>query len=118
MITDFQSAAGIFRNSKWTPYPVCKLIYPRTQILVTSSESVERELERTLIKIGDRLIELRKRAGYTSHETFAFDHDLPRVQYWRLESGKSNFTLSSLVRVLSIHDISVEEFFATISQEL
>ena len=84
---------------------------------MTSTESVERELERALIKIGDRLVELRKQAGYTSHETFAFDHDLPRVQYWRLESGKSNFTLSSLIRVLSIHGISVEEFFTSISRQ-
>ncbi len=57
-------------------------------------------------------MELRKKKGYTSHEDFAFDHDIPRVQYWRIEKGKTNLTLKSLIRLLSIHKMTVEEFFA------
>jgi transcriptional regulator with XRE-family HTH domain len=68
---------------------------------------------RILTDIGKRLLELRKAKGYSSHEDFALDHDLPRVQYWRLEKGKANFTIKSLIRILSIHDLTVEEFFTT-----
>jgi transcriptional regulator with XRE-family HTH domain len=68
-----------------------------------------------LTAIGNKLTELRKQKGYSSHESFAFDNDLPRVQYWRLEKGKSNFTIKTLTRVLAIHDISLDEFFASLN---
>ena len=68
-----------------------------------------------LARIGKKLTSLRKKKGYTSHETFAFDFDLPRVQYWRLERGKSNFTIKTLHRILSIHNVSVEEFFSSLN---
>ncbi len=64
-----------------------------------------------LKKIGQRLRQLRIKKGYTSHETFAYDNDLSRVQYWRLESGNANITVGSLIAILNIHNISVEEFF-------
>lgn len=65
-------------------------------------------------RIGLKLTELRKKSGYSSHEDFAFDHDIPRVQYWRIEKGKTNLTLKSLVKLLSIHKLTVEEFFSTL----
>lgn len=61
-------------------------------------------------QIGDKLKKLRLRAGYKSAETFAYDNELNRVQYWRIEKG-ANFTMDSLSRVLDIHKISLEEFF-------
>lgn len=64
-----------------------------------------------LVEIGQRLTELRKQKGYKSHEAFAWDHDLPRAQYWRLEKGKANFTIKTLVKVLAIHNLSLVEFF-------
>lgn len=71
-------------------------------------------LNELLIAIGNKLTELRKEKGYTSHESFAFDNDLPRVQYWRLEKGKSNFTIKTLTKVLSVHGMSLDEFFCSI----
>ena len=68
-------------------------------------------LEKTLVRVGDKLIELRRQKGYKSHESFALDFELPRVHYWRLEKGRANFTLQTLSRVLDIHKITVEEFF-------
>ena len=68
-----------------------------------------------LLKIvGEKLTELRKAKGYSSSEEFARDFDLPRIQYWRLEKGKANFTIFTLVRILTIHNVSVEEFFYSI----
>jgi hypothetical protein len=72
-------------------------------------------LEDTLENAGKKLTELRIGKGYKSHETFALDHDLPRVQYWRMEKGRANFTLKTLSKVLAIHKMSVEEFFAIVA---
>ncbi len=70
-----------------------------------------------LEKVGKKLEELRKKKGYTSHETFAYDNDIPRVQYWRIEKGRANLTLKSLVKILAIHKLTVEEFFSGLQKE-
>ena len=64
----------------------------------------EREL------IANRVKELRILSGYTSYETFAMENGLPRKNYWRIEKGE-NFTINTLIRILKIHNISLEEFF-------
>ena len=66
--------------------------------------------EKRLIKIGERLRDLRKKVGYKSYENFAFDHELNRVQYGRMERG-ANITLASLLKVLDVHKLSLDEFF-------
>lgn len=70
----------------------------------------EAELNKQLIKIGEKLAELRRQKGYTSHETFAYDYEMSRVQYWRIEKGKTNLTLKSLMKLLEIHGINLKEF--------
>jgi transcriptional regulator with XRE-family HTH domain len=78
----------------------------------------EEVFKESLVRIGARLTELRKQKGYSSHEDFAYDYDLPRVQYWRMEKGKANITLKSLHRILSIHKVTVEDFFCQLQKEL
>lgn len=70
----------------------------------------EKEIDEQIIKIAHKLKELRKNKGYKSYETFAFEKELNRVQYWRIESGQ-NITLKTLLKVLKIHEISLAEFF-------
>jgi transcriptional regulator with XRE-family HTH domain len=77
----------------------------------------EEILSNLLKRVGVKLTELRKQKGYTSHEDFAFDNDIPRVQYWRIEKGKTNLTLKSLIKLLAIHKLTVEEFFLLLSKE-
>ena len=60
--------------------------------------------------IGLKLKELRIKKGYKSHENFAFDNELSRMQYWRMEKGIANCTIKSLLKVLSIHNISLKDF--------
>jgi len=70
------------------------------------------KLEKTILKeIGDRLKYLRIKKGYGSYETFAIDNNLSRMQYWRIEKGITNLTFRSLINLLTIHEISIEEFF-------
>lgn len=66
--------------------------------------------DKRIILISKKLKELRIKADYTSAESFAHDHDLNRVQYWRVESG-TNVTLKTLLKILDIHKISLGEFF-------
>jgi len=77
----------------------------------------EDALKVTLERIGSRLTELRKAKGYTSHEDFAYDYDIPRVQYWRMEKGKTNLTIKSLCRLLAIHKVTLEEFFCSLRKD-
>lgn len=64
-----------------------------------------------LVKIGNKLVQLRIKNGHKSYESFALENDLSRMQYWRIEKGKTNLTLKSLTRILNIHNVSIEEFF-------
>ena len=73
--------------------------------------------QKHLSKIGEKLVELRKKKGYTSHETFAYDYELPRVQYWRMEKGRSNVTLKSLLTLLEIHEVTLKEFVNSLPKE-
>ena len=77
----------------------------------------EEVLKAALERIGARLTDLRKQKGYSSHEDFAYDYELPRVQYWRIEKGKANLTIRSLYRILAIHKLTVEEFFCQVYKD-
>ena len=68
--------------------------------------------EKAILKeIGEKLKGLRIKKGYKSYESFAVDNELSRMQYWRIEKGLTNLTIKSLIRILNIHQISIEEFF-------
>ncbi|RUT71224.1 XRE family transcriptional regulator [Flavobacterium cupreum] len=73
-------------------------------------EDLDKNIDIKINQISQKLKEIRLSKGYTSYETFAFENDLNRVQYWRIESGK-NITLKTLIKVLDIHKISLGEFF-------
>lgn len=63
-----------------------------------------------LIKVAQKLKQLRLDAGYSSYESFALDNNFDRKQYWRIENG-SNLTLKTLSSILNVHKISFDEFF-------
>jgi transcriptional regulator with XRE-family HTH domain len=52
--------------------------------------------QEVLEQMGKRLKEIRINKGYTSYEDFALEHGIARMQYWRLETGKSNPTIKTL----------------------
>jgi transcriptional regulator with XRE-family HTH domain len=61
-------------------------------------------------KVAERIKQLRIEKGWSSYETFAFDHEINRVQYWRIENG-GNITLKTFFRILEIHKLTPEQFF-------
>jgi len=52
-------------------------------------EDLDKSIESKIKAISNKLKELRISKGYTSYETFAFENELNRVQYWRIESGQN-----------------------------
>ncbi len=70
-----------------------------------------------LVIVGVTLSELRKKKGYSTIKEFAHRYDLPEIQYWRIEKGKANVTLKTLVNILSIHRLSLHDFFCLVMEE-
>jgi len=69
--------------------------------------------QKRITKIGEKLRHLRIKAGYISYEDFAHDHNLPRVQYWRMEKG-TNFRVTTLLVILEKHKLPLKQFFKDI----
>lgn len=77
----------------------------------------EKAFKNLLINIGTRLAELRMKKGYDTIKSFAYRYDLPEIQYWRIEKGKANITLRTLMRILHIHNMSLHDFFCLVNDE-
>ena len=69
------------------------------------------DFDKTMLEIANKLKQLRLEAGYTSYENFAWDNDINRMQYWKMEKGITNFTMRSLHKVLKAHNMDFNEFF-------
>jgi transcriptional regulator with XRE-family HTH domain len=74
----------------------------------------KRSLTVTLEEIGEELSHLRIKKGYDTVLNFALEHDLPPNQYWKIENGKANITIKTLLKLLAIHRVSVEDFFCSL----
>lgn len=66
--------------------------------------------DKRLIAIGKQIRQLRIDMGYSSAEIFAYEKNINRISYWRMEKG-CNITMTSLLKILDIHQISLSEFF-------
>jgi predicted transcriptional regulator len=64
-----------------------------------------------LLVIGKALKKLREDAKMGSYETFSIDNNLSRATVYRMESGKSNFRIENLIRILEVHNLTIEQFF-------
>lgn len=67
------------------------------------------------VLMGKKLRELRIASGFTSYENFAVEFDLARKYYWEVEKGKVRPSVSYIQKVLSFHNITLSEFFRSIS---
>lgn len=82
------------------------------------NQSEDHLLEQFAKAISRVFLNLRKKKGYSSYESFAHDHDLPRAQYWRVETGRHNLTLRTLIKLLIIHNLTLSEFVDMVSIEV
>lgn len=68
------------------------------------------ENQEIIKKIGERIKQLRKKAGYSSLEKFSYEYEINRTQYARYERGE-DMRISSLMKVLAAHEMTLGEFF-------
>jgi transcriptional regulator with XRE-family HTH domain len=74
-------------------------------------------LETLLKKIGKVLGHLRNEKGFHSMREFADHYGLPVIQYWRVENGKSNIRVTTLLTLLAIHQLDLREFFQLVKDQ-
>ena len=65
--------------------------------------------------VGIIIRELRIKKGYSAAETFSYDFELNRTNYWRWENGH-NITLKNIFRICEIHQIRPTDFFEMIER--
>lgn len=78
---------------------------------------IKEKYSEDLKKISARIKQLRIEKGYTSYTQFADAHDFEQKQYWKIEEGKVDFRMTSLLRVLEGLDISAEMFFKELQSD-
>ncbi len=70
-----------------------------------------------LEKIGNRIKELRINKLKITQEEFAKILGVDRTYLSRVESGKQNLTLNTLIDICSKLDVSLSEFFGPLDQK-
>jgi hypothetical protein len=93
----------------------CIFISSNVFIYMATPESKKKpmspEHQRKMKMLGQKIKALRMQQGYTSHEAFAYKHGFNRTQYFRYENGE-DLRFSSLLRIVSAFDMTLEQFFA------
>lgn len=74
-------------------------------------KKLDKLAEDTILQIAEKIKTLRKEKGFTSYESFAFEYEINRVQYFRIEKGQ-NITIKTLIKVLAIHNLTLQQFFS------
>lgn len=70
----------------------------------------KKQVDKRILKIAEKIKKMRKDKGYRSYDVFAWDNEISRISYWRMETGV-NFRFETLLKVLDAHKISLEDFF-------
>jgi len=76
---------------------------------MTDMKSTNDDIDLILKEIGAR-VKARRKLQTSNYETFAKKHHFNKVTVARIEAGE-NFTMTSLIQVLRVLDISLEDFF-------
>ena len=86
------------------------LFYPMAK-QAQSGTKVSKQKDEDLTKLGNRIKQLRIKAGYTNYEYFAYDHEISRTQYGRYERGE-DLRYTSLLKVIHALGVTPVEFFS------
>ena len=78
-----------------------------------SKKATKKNIDTRILKIAEKIKAMRKAKGYKSYDVFAWDNELSRISYWRMETGV-NFRIETLLKVLDVHKISLSDFFKDI----
>jgi transcriptional regulator with XRE-family HTH domain len=64
--------------------------------------------------IGKKLKVVRKLKGYNNYEHLAFELEMSRSAYSRIENG-ANFELKTLIKICKLLGVTLEDFFQGIN---
>lgn len=81
--------------------------------MAKQQDVTKKDLDPRIKAIAKKLETIRIQKGYSSYENFAIEFGISRMQYWRMEKG-TNFTFTSLLKILDAHEMSLDEFFGDI----
>lgn len=84
---------------KYKPIPLRAIIYDRKNML---------DKEKTLVEIGLRIRELREQRKFSIQE-FADKLEIEYNNVIRIEKGRTNFTIGTLVKIANALDLSLRE---------
>ena len=82
--------------------------------MAKQQDVTKKDLDPRIKAIAKKLEIIRIQKGYSSYENFAIEFGISRMQYWRMEKG-TNFTFTSLLKILDAHEMSLNDFFRDIS---
>ena len=71
----------------------------------------KKDKPKEVLLLANRIKQLRKEAGYSSSEIFAYDNQITSSQYGRYERGE-DIRFTSLVKLCKAFKISLEDFFS------
>lgn len=74
-------------------------------------EPVKINREEFYTKVAERIKSLRKEKGHNNYEHFANYIEVASLTFWKLENGKGDFKMETLLSVLEGLGIGIEEFF-------
>lgn len=85
------------------------------KIFVMKPVEIDPEYDELMKSIGNKLKELRHNKGI-SYIKMAGEIGISRNGYNSIELAKSNFQFSTLLRILSYHNISIFNFFESLEE--
>ncbi len=103
------SGKTIFPNQVYILYYVFISLTKYSPMDTTTTGYTDQEIEDLMKKIGKRIRYHRKKVE-KNYEVFAQKYGINKVTIQRMETGQ-NFTINSLLQVLGILGISLEDFF-------
>lgn len=83
---------------------------------IPRKKEIPQEQLETIGKISKLVKQLREDKKL-SIEKFCYKYQIPRITYGNLESGRSGFQITTLLTILSAHELTLEQFVKKLGDE-
>jgi len=83
---------------------------------VPRKKEIPKDQLETIGKIA-KLVKQLRQDKKLSIESFCFQHRIPRITYGNLESGRFSFQVTTLLNIISCHDLTLPEFIKKLEDE-
>lgn len=83
----------------------------RFEFMARTAKVVSKAGQKQLQNLGKRLVQLRKKSGFTNYEIFAYENKISRSQYGKYEKG-ADMQFTTILKICEAHGISLKDFFS------